>query len=112
MLTKRSGDRAHVIEESESEVDRLRQQVCLLQKTMEDKSGKKTKETSDDKGETKQTKTRKRVSPPTCYHCGYVGHVQRWCPQLMPSKTEPVPIRNGKPVIGISSDKKQENSSG
>ena len=112
MLTKRSGDRAHMIEESDTEVDRLRQQVCLLQKTVEDRSEKKTKEASDGKGETKQTKARRRVLPPTCYHCGYVGHVQRWCPQLMPSKTEPVPIRNGKPVIGISSDKKQENSSG
>ena len=89
------------------------EQVCLIQKTLEGKSDDKTKTVSKGKPqETKQTKPRRRFQPPTCFHCEHVRHVQRWCPFLMPSKTEPVQFKDGKPVIRKSPDKKQENSQG
>ena len=103
MLTKR-GDRTHMVDEAEFEMDRLKQQVCSLQQTVDDKQAK-----THEKGEVKQTKVKKRT-PPTCYHCGYMGHVQRWCPKLMPSKTEPVPMRNGRPIE--KKEVNQENCQG
>ena len=113
MLVRRS-ERVHTIEDSE--IEKLREQVCQLQmnlnemkpKTSDSSHGDETKKNHSPLDD-KQTRVR-RKGPPTCFHCKYKGHVKKWCPFLMGNKDESAPIQ---PTTEPSTLKKtQENFRG
>ena len=115
MLTKR-GERVHMVDETEFE--ELRERVCELQNSMSTQSSTRTenKQHSNGKEQKDSSKLRfKRKGPPTCYHCGYKGHVQRWCPSLMGSnKNDAVNVqsRTSNQPNQSEKEKQQENLKG
>ena len=115
MLTKRCSDRVHAVEESESDLKKLQDQVCLLEKSVKEgqTESSQVKFAPQSNGASKRTNQgRMRRNIPICYACNYKGHVQKWCPFLMRNEREPVPLKDGKPLTKPDLSKKPENLRG
>ena len=110
MLVRRS-DRAHTIDDSE--IERLREQVCQLQSNLNELKPKTNKTQNSEEGKKTQLDERqtrfRRKGPPTCYHCQHKGHIKRWCPFLQNESNPAQPSTVSNPS---SKTKLQENLKG